>query len=193
MKKKGFEDMAWLFTCDRENRGTIRMNFDEAALLWKAIQAVQGDVLELGRALGGSTYLIACAAGEGRTVVSVDIRDRLSENMREKLDRLSVEVLVQDSAETVREPVAMTSFFGAILFDGDHRYEAVKRDIQTHWPALARTGYGIFHDAVANHESTGDGEVTRAIKELLLDTNVATPVAAGGSLWVLQKDKELDT
>src|SRR5207245_8520064 len=36
---EGFEDLAWIFTCDSRNRGLVRQGFDEAAVLWKAVKA----------------------------------------------------------------------------------------------------------------------------------------------------------
>jgi predicted O-methyltransferase YrrM len=68
----GFEDVAFLFTSDNRNRGTLRMNFDEAALLWKSVRATHGGVLEIGRRFGGSTVLLALAAPD-RTITSIDI------------------------------------------------------------------------------------------------------------------------
>src|ERR1700724_4312253 len=69
---ESFEDLVWLFTCDSRNRGLIRQGFDEAALLWKAVKATAGNILEIGRNLAGSTVLLAAAAAE-RTVYSVDL------------------------------------------------------------------------------------------------------------------------
>src|SRR5207237_4360675 len=69
-----FEDLAWIFTCDSRNRGLIRQGFDEAALLWKAVKASSGNILEIGRNLAGSTVLLAAAADEDRVIYSIDNR-----------------------------------------------------------------------------------------------------------------------
>src|SRR2546430_7796571 len=61
---EGFASLAWRFTCDSRNRGLIRQGFDEAALLWKAVKASSGNILEIGRNLAGSTVLLAAAADE---------------------------------------------------------------------------------------------------------------------------------
>src|SRR5438105_2089005 len=71
---EGFEDLAWIFTCDSRNRGLIRQGFDEAALLWKAVKATSGNILELGRNLAGSTVLLAAAAEPAREIYSIDNR-----------------------------------------------------------------------------------------------------------------------
>src|SRR5438552_7560314 len=70
---QGFEDLAWIFTCDSRNRGFIRQGFDEAAVLWKATKATSGNILEIGRNLAGSTVLLA-AAGPDREIYSIDNR-----------------------------------------------------------------------------------------------------------------------
>src|SRR5437763_12531385 len=70
----GFEDLAWLFTCDSRNRGLVRQGFDEAALLWKAVKATSGNILEIGRNLAGSTVLLAAASESDRQIYSIDNR-----------------------------------------------------------------------------------------------------------------------
>jgi len=72
-KTLGFEDMAHLFTCDNRNRGIIRMNFDEAALLWKTVLGTSGDMLEIGRYDGGSTELIRAAAHHQKLTSKLDV------------------------------------------------------------------------------------------------------------------------
>src|SRR5262245_1327740 len=70
----GFEELTWLFTCDSRNRGLVRQGFDEAALLWKAVKATSGNILEIGRNFGGSTVLLAAATPPNREVYSIDNR-----------------------------------------------------------------------------------------------------------------------
>src|SRR5947208_7955870 len=80
---EGFEDLAWLFTCDSRNRGLIRQGFDEAALLWKTVKVTSGNILEIGRNLAGSTVLIAAASESDREIYSIDNRsneDRACKN-----------------------------------------------------------------------------------------------------------------
>ena len=75
----GFEHATWLFTCDSRNRGICRLNFDEAALLYRAVTGTRGAMLEVGRRHGGSTVLmLEASGGEGgdRSLVSLDIEPR---------------------------------------------------------------------------------------------------------------------
>src|SRR5690242_14542926 len=114
----GFEDLAWLFTCDSRNRGLIRQGFDEAALLWKAVRATSGNILEIGRNLGGSTVLITAAAGR-REIYSIDNRSNEDRACKDYLRRshaaARVHLLVTDS----RLPLPNLRF-GFELIDGDH-------------------------------------------------------------------------
>src|SRR5690349_7761846 len=83
---ESFEDLAWLFTCDSRNRGLIRQGFDEAALLWKAVKATSGNILEIGRNFAGSTVLLAAAAPD-RQIYSIDNRSNEDAACKEYLAR----------------------------------------------------------------------------------------------------------
>src|SRR5436305_353405 len=116
---EGFEDLAWLFTCDSRNRGLIRQGFDEAALLWKAVKATSGNILEIGRNLAGSTVLLAAAAGPDREIYSIDKRSNEDRACKSYLARSKhkqrVHLLVADS----RAPLPNLGF-GILFVDGDH-------------------------------------------------------------------------
>src|SRR5438093_13380259 len=98
---EGFEDLAWLFTCDSRNRGRIRQGFDEAALLWKAVKSTSGDILEIGRNLAGSTVLLAAASEADRNIYSIDTRSNEERACKEYLSQSvngdRVHLLVADS------------------------------------------------------------------------------------------------
>src|SRR5438876_11269832 len=84
---EGFEDLAWIFTCDSRNRGLIRQGFDEAAILWKAVKATSGNILEIGRNLAGSTVLLVGAAGPDREIYSIDNRSHEHRACKDYLGR----------------------------------------------------------------------------------------------------------
>ena len=149
---ESFEDLVWLFQCDSRNRGIIRQGFDEAALLWKAVKATAGDIIEIGRNKAGSTVLLA-AAGQGRTVHSVDIRLKNHPKAQEYLARPEnkerVHVLLDDS----RKPLLNVTC-GFLFIDGDHSFEGVLADVIAHWNSLetveGKPGLAAFHDALPN-------------------------------------------
>src|SRR6202011_961633 len=128
---EGFEDLAWIFTCDSRNRGLIRQGFDEAALLWKAVKATSGNILEIGRNLAGSTVLLAAAA-QDREIYSIDNRSNEDRACKEYLaqieNRARVHLFVADS----RKPLPNLRF-GLVFVDGDHTFEGVLADVDAHW------------------------------------------------------------
>lgn len=151
---EGFEDFAWLFTCDSRNRGLIRQGFDEAALLWKAVKVTSGNVLEIGRNRAGSTVLLAAAAGPEREIYSIDCRSKEGVACKNYLARSQtrrrVHLLVADS----RNPLPNLRF-GFLFIDGDHTFEGVLADVAAHWNALqsfddGKPALAVFHDALPN-------------------------------------------
>jgi len=153
LDSEGFEDLAWLFTCDSRNRGLIRQGFDEAALLWKAVKATSGNILEIGRNLAGSTVLLAAAAGAQREIFSIDNRsneDRATKAYLERDERKGhIHLLIADS----RSPLPNLKF-GLLFIDGDHSFEGVLADVLAHWDAVSGSELHpplvAFHDAVPN-------------------------------------------
>lgn len=148
----GFENLSWLFTCDSRNRGIIRQGFDEAALLWRAVKATTGNILEIGRNFGGSTVLLA-TAGAGRDVYSIDLRSREHRACKDYFLRPENEHRIHLVVGDSREPLADLRF-GLELIDGDHSFDGVLGDVAAHWnsasgsaefPALI-----AFHDALPN-------------------------------------------
>ena len=150
---EGFEDLAWIFNCDSRNRGLIRQGFNEAAVLWKAVKATSGDILEIGRNLAGSTVLLAAAAGPDREIYSIDNRSNEDRTCKDYLARTSnkgrVHLLVADS----RVPVPNLRL-GLLFIDGDHTFEGVLADVVAHWNALQSSSeypaLAAFHDALPN-------------------------------------------
>src|SRR5437588_114920 len=89
------------FTGRRRKRRSL---IDEPALLWKAVKAVSGNILEVGRNFGGSTVLLAAAA-PGREIYSIDNRSREDGACKDYLTRPDnkqrVHLLVTDSRKTL--------------------------------------------------------------------------------------------
>jgi hypothetical protein len=147
-----FEDLAWLFCCDSRNRGIIRQGFDEAALLWKAVKATSGNILEIGRNHGGSTALLA-AASPGRTVYSIDINPKHHRLCDDYFDRSEirerVRLLVTDSRKALPDVN-----YGFLFIDGDHSFQGVLADVIAHWNGLracdGKLALAAFHDALPN-------------------------------------------
>lgn len=218
MSETNFEDLVWLFQCDSRNRGIIRQGFDEAALLWKAVKATEGNILEIGRNHAGSTTLLAAAAG-GREVYSIDLAPRHDPACEEFLtggdNSRRVHLLVADS----REPLP-NARFGFVFIDGDHSFEGVVADVIAHWLALDVNGLAAFHDALPNgsflwrekdrrfhhwwvrtkNRFRGRQKEVMArdyepgvfcVCQQLIESGVAVEWGRASSMWVLRKSREL--
>ena len=194
-----FEDLAWLFTCNNRSRNIIRMNFDEAALLWTAVKRSAGPILEIGRARGGSTLLL-CAAAPDRQVISIDIKNRRHPRIIRRLRNYQnigqLELLTQDSAKGLPGKL-----FGMILFDGNHSYEGIKRDTELYWPALqsfyGRKPLAVYHDAVPNRGLAYEQRLNyhpgiRQVCKQLVHNQMAKRIQRAGSTILLEKLQELE-
>jgi predicted O-methyltransferase YrrM len=189
-----FEDIVFLFTSDNRNRGIIRMNFDEAACLWKAVKSTRGDILEVGRRHGGSTVLLLAASAPDRKVISVDI-DPANHPAADAFFAhpdiaARVELVVGDSRSH------RTGALGLLFIDGDHSYDGAAADVAAHWPQLMPSGLAVFHDAVPNDGLSYTKEINHCpgvteVCDRLQALGVATSVASAGSVLVVTKKSEL--
>lgn len=188
-----FEDLAFLFTCDNRNRGIIRLNFDEAALLWKSVRNTKGPILEIGRRHGGSTMLLAMAGGD-RMVTSVDI-DPAHHPVADAFFRRPevarrLDLVIADSR------VPRTGRIGFAFVDGDHTYEGVAADVAALWDNLIAMEEAVplvaFHDAVPNPGLEWAGQINHcpgveAVCKELVQGGCAESESAAGSMLVLRK------
>jgi len=167
-----FEDLVWLFNCNYANRGIIAQDFDEAGYIFKVIRNRQDikSLLEIGRFLGGSTFLIATAKNKEAKFVSVDFKvkapdyadDLVIKEFIGLVDSENTELVISDSKTYI--PERKLDF---VFIDGDHSYEGVRADYE-HYEGCFNGGCDIlFHDAVASRcYSTKHDEVHRFMMEL---------------------------
>jgi predicted O-methyltransferase YrrM len=151
----GFEDLAFLFSSTILAHGVASLRLDEAAYLYRLVRGGRPQAIaEIGRFRGGSTFLLAAAAGADATVHSYDIGTRQGRNGAE-LDRLLSEALerygladrvvlhVEDSKQA-RPPSELDLLF----IDGDHSEAGVRADFERWSPHVRRGGHLLFHDAL---------------------------------------------
>ncbi|WP_027187153.1 class I SAM-dependent methyltransferase [Desulfovibrio cuneatus] len=194
-----FHKLTYLFTCDNRNRGILRLNFDEAALLWQAVRDTSGDILEVGRRHGGSTILLLEAAQESRKVISIDLAPA---HAKEANDFFAQEKIVPrlslvegDSRQFCSPPV------GLLFIDGDHSFEGCAADVVAHWGQLQRISpdtplLAVFHDAVPNEGAAFLNQINHCpgvaeVCKRLVDFGCARVVNASGSMLVLEKTAEI--
>jgi predicted O-methyltransferase YrrM len=146
---EGFEDCVWLLSSNVLNHYAARLMVGEASHLYSMVRRHEGTprVVEIGRYRGGTALLLAAAGGN---VLSIDVNEQLRESdqsLRSALSRIGLEGRVEVVfADSTTYPVE-TGAIDIVFVDGDHRYEAVSRDV-AHWvPALRRGGILLLHDA----------------------------------------------
>lgn len=192
-----FHRLAFFFQCDNRSRGIIRQNFDEAACLWEAVQNTRGNILEIGRRLGGSTYLLISAAN-GRHVTSIDIaplhHPRIAKTLAYWEKQGAVTLVVGDSRTYASGPL------GLLFIDGDHSFPGCSADVVAHWaqlhPVESHKALAVFHDAVPNNgrayenSSNHDPAVTEVCARII-ECGAGILVKTVGSMLVMEKLKEL--
>jgi predicted O-methyltransferase YrrM len=193
-----FEDFNFLFGFndkpfyDNRDRGILRMNYNEAKLLWDCVKQSRGTILEIGRRHGGSTVLLVGATNSNRKVISIDIAPKHHEIPEKYFADTefskNLELIVDDASKIKTEDLGM------LFIDGDHSYEGVTRDINSHWDSVVIDGLVVFHDAVPNdglkyaNKINHCQGVTQACYELV-NAGKGEELHKAGSVLVLKKLK----
>jgi predicted O-methyltransferase YrrM len=147
-KPSRFDDLLFLFELSALNRGLVRLDFDEALAIFTRVAALdRPHGIEIGRYCGGSTFLLAVAVGAEGRVDSIDIAPRDDE-------ALSAALRLADLGDRVRLIVADAQahdtdaghLYDFVFIDGDHAYDAARRD-HNRWGARVKpNGLIIHHD-----------------------------------------------
>lgn len=142
-----FEDLTFLFTCNKHNRGMVRLDLDESACLFKTVKGLNNGI-EIGRASGGSTILIASAIyGQ---LVSIDIKPIDDYRLEIILEQKSLDnvVLVVGDSKTydTNKIIPILDVVDFVFIDGDHNYEGAKSDHEKFGALVKKGGYVIHHD-----------------------------------------------
>ncbi len=156
----------------------IASNQKAAEILWllDLLVDLRPDVvLEIGTDRGGTLFLWTRAASPDALLITVDIRKMVG-----RLGRFSPFALVRKSFERRRQRIELVDdvdsqsdatverirrLLGArpvdfLFLDGDHRYEAVKRDFDLYVPLVRPGGIVALHDI--SPRTTKDTEGTAA-------------------------------
>lgn len=178
--------LAHLFNCSNRNRGILRMNFDEAALLYGYARESCGNVLEIGRRFGGSLALLHDATQPHQHLYSIDLADEIHPRLDYLRDDPRVHILVGDSGCS-----QLVDRLSLLLVDGDHTEQGVQRDLARHWDSLMVGGVALFHDACPNdglgpRHNNHHGGVTACVQHLL-DSLDARSLGTAGSMWAVAK------
>lgn len=130
----------WLFNISGR-RQIMYQREEEAELLLKAVEMTEGPILEIGRARGGTTVLMADACN-GRHIYSIDLKNSVHPKCQHALENFpNVHLIVANSNKSLD-----VEEYGFALIDGDHSYEGVVRDTEAHWNQVKSNGLIIYHD-----------------------------------------------
>ena len=177
-----FLESMWLFNIDKTTRQVIRLNIDEAALLWIYAKEVPppATILEIGRFVGGSTVLLSMATHESdKKIISVDLNEGphnadVDEWLEEYEEKDRIDIRVENSHTMKNIPLSL------LFVDGDHSYDGIKKDIYHHWNYL--NGPCLCHDYT---DPSCEG-VTEFIDEFIED-GYAEIIEQEGTLVALRK------
>ena len=148
--QRNFEDLDWLLSSNATNRGLMRLQFDEAAFLFRLVRSKPtARIVEIGRFYGGSAFLFAVASDDESRVTSIDIAPQNDALLQTALKKSGlahkVKLIVGNSAATE----ARADFYDLIFVDGDHSYEGVVKDYE-HWKKAIKSGGCLaLHNAAA--------------------------------------------
>ncbi len=186
---QGFEDIVTLFSVGRFNRGVIRLDLDEAALLYRTVKAMKDPVgVEIGRGWGGSTLLLAIAGGERSKVYSIQLEPTHDGELLGVAAKGGVgdriELLVGD-CRTV--PFSQTVDYAFI--DGAREYDLAKHDHLRYGSLVKPGGFVLHHDTTdARPGATTAPEMLRLRDEIFEHhRGYAEVYDQAGSLLVLRK------
>jgi SAM-dependent methyltransferase len=154
-----FQDLLWLFSSNYANRGISLLMLDEALWLFNTVRSLDKPrVAEVGRAKGGTTFLLAAA---GARVVSLDNQaleagnaklhdgtpelsydEALEEVLRRHGLENSVEAIVGDA---ITHPVP-TAEFDLVLLDVPFSAHRMSDLFEHWWPGVRPGGLVVLRD-----------------------------------------------
>ena len=184
-----FEDLAPLFWNTLLNRGLLRQDIDEAAILFKTVRSmVRPRGVEIGRFHGASTLLLAVAVGSGGKLTTIDLAPQDDEALRRVLQSADVanrvELVVGDANE-----VHWSGELDFVFIDGDHSYDGARRD-HNKWGKLVRVGgFIIHHDMAKQREFASQWPELNRLREDILgkQEQALELVKEVGSMSVLRR------
>jgi predicted O-methyltransferase YrrM len=144
-------------------RDEIFLADSEIALLARYATQAEKTIVEIGAAFGASSSILALHSGPGVTVHSIDpfvtdsigtfraTEERCSANVEQVLrafDKKSALVRWKLHKGYSYDVVANWNILVDMIFiDGDHRYEAVRKDFDDWFPHVRSGGFVLLHDS----------------------------------------------
>ena len=190
-----FEDLLWLLSSNYANRGIALLMLEEAAWLYDTIKAIENPrVAELGRAKGGTTFLMASAGArvlslENGALEAANARhfgapeisyDEALGNALTKVGISSRVEVLQADAETYPVPSATFDLVFSDIALSDHRMNVM---FERWWEGVKPGGRFVLRDGREPRTPT----VTRLAKSLEGRPDIHFEEPAPGVFSVLVK------
>ena len=125
----------------------IRVDPWEGEYLFFMAARAKHCVVEIGRLLGGSTFLLACANPDV-PIYSIDVEPRDDERLRRLLEEHglgeNVHLIVGDSQKGSFPQIPDIDL---LFIDGDHSYEGCSNDLENWYPKVLSGGHVLLHDS----------------------------------------------
>lgn len=187
-RPQNFEDLFFLFSCNKSNRGIARLNFDEAAYLFSLARfSPSKKMLEVGRFTGGSTLLLAVALPDDAVVFSLDNAPYDDAVLKKILDKFNLTYKVKLIVADSRTYKINSEELDLIFIDGDHSYEGVRGDYNNFKGSLRDGGHLLFHDY--NSSQAGVVKLINEIREH--DQKEFTFIELVGSVAHFKKNEQI--
>jgi predicted O-methyltransferase YrrM len=138
----------------------------ELEYFWPLAKNAKTGIVEIGRFLGGTTFMLA-AANQNVPITSIDIEPKDDKNL--------LSILESESLGDNLQLIVGNSQFGKYEFvkpvdllwiDGDHSYTGCLNDLNNWWDKVEVGGHILLHDC------WGPVGPTRAVREFIKDKNV---------------------
>lgn len=115
----------------------------DAMVLFKYAKKIKGQIVEIGPYAGRSTKLMAIASPESSITTIDDFSMGQKKRFLKEIDGYDISFLIgksQDIGKKWKQPIDL------LHIDGDHTYEAVRKDIELFAPHVKPGGYILLHD-----------------------------------------------
>jgi predicted O-methyltransferase YrrM len=192
--QRNFEDLDWLLVSNSTNKGLLRLQFDEAAFLFRLARSKPAaQILEIGRYHGGSAFLFAVAGDRDSEVTSIDIEPRNDDLLQVALQKSGLAHKVHLLVGNSHDGEAKADFYDLVFVDGDHSHEGAVKDYERWKKSVKPGGYLVFHNAAAArpHTVTMQGPV-RLVQEIAArDGDFYSRGAEVGSLALFIRSQKL--
>lgn len=124
----------------------IRLDPWEIEYVFALASRARRGILEVGRAHGGSAFLMACA-NRRVPIWSIDIQPANDEVLKAQLGKSgigsNIELIVGDSQNTKYPSIGEVDL---LFIDGDHSYDGCSKDLENWFPQVVPGGHVVLHD-----------------------------------------------